>query len=140
MTGSEVGHLSLIDGGVFANNPTLAALSEATGSCGCMTTINRAFTSTVSMIRIRQLKRRTNSVRFRGSIRNLLKRWIPISKTMKAGATPPLIRDHRVISFVIGSSLRVADIDRPGTRLNTDNHKSKFDTVLQVLSAIRIQY
>ena len=33
MTGSEVGHLSLIDGGVFANNPTLAALSEATGSC-----------------------------------------------------------------------------------------------------------
>lgn len=31
-TGSEVGHLSLIDGGVFANNPTLAALSEATGS------------------------------------------------------------------------------------------------------------
>ncbi len=33
-TGSEVGHLSLIDGGVFANNPTLAALSEATGSRG----------------------------------------------------------------------------------------------------------
>ena len=31
-TKSEVGHLSVIDGGVFANNPTLAALAEATGT------------------------------------------------------------------------------------------------------------
>ena len=31
-TGSEVGHLAVIDGGVFANNPTLAAFAEATGN------------------------------------------------------------------------------------------------------------
>jgi len=31
-TTSEVDHLSVIDGGVFANNPTLAAIAEATGS------------------------------------------------------------------------------------------------------------
>jgi uncharacterized protein len=32
-TMSGVDHLSVIDGGVFANNPSLAALAEATGSC-----------------------------------------------------------------------------------------------------------
>lgn len=33
-TKSEVDHLSMIDGGVFANNPSLAAIAEATGSSG----------------------------------------------------------------------------------------------------------
>ena len=31
-TSSSAGHLSVIDGGVFANNPTLAAFAEATGT------------------------------------------------------------------------------------------------------------
>jgi len=33
-TASSVGHLSAIDGGVFANNPTLTAFAEATGTRG----------------------------------------------------------------------------------------------------------
>jgi len=75
-------------------------------------TISHAITSTASMTKIRQLRRRTNSVRRRGLIRNHLKRWTFTSRTTKAGAAPPSIRGPQVISSVIGSSLRVDESDQ----------------------------